>query len=289
LNFKVDPNLKKNKFVAFGTSHIMERHHDDPNMSNHYVDWRNKPRWSEYLSKKLGYQNYYNRGRGSYGISTYPARLVSIVNDLKPSFVLIEIPSYERYEIAIEHNDYCRNDILSDNHWVEWGEHGYTGDKNIKPGTGNNKCIPAKYLYRINNGDTDVDPTDLEKFRELSTKIPASILQQSTRLNVYRNRQYYEDQTLSTCLMISGYLNDQKIDHAFFNFNSKVDKSIISKYNINYVNKQIGYKNIYNYINKDIDNPDYTDWYPDGTHLKSEHWIKIVDDIFIPYFEKHKL
>ena len=247
-----------------------------PGFSDYYVDWTNKPRWSEYLSKKLGYQNYYNRGRGSYGIQTYPARLVSIVNNLKPNFVLVEIPSYDRYEIAIEDNKYCSGDILSDDHWIEYGEHGYAKNK---------KCVPGTYLYRINNGDTDVDPTSLEKFQELSTKIPASILQQSTRLNVYRNKLYYEDQTLSMCLLISGYLTNQKIDHAFFNFNSKIDKSIISKYNINYVNKQIGYKSIYNYINKNRNDKNY---YADGTHLNSEHWIKIVDDVFIPYFESRK-
>jgi len=265
-------------FVAIGTSHTQEMHtHQGSNdYSAYYVDWKNEQRWSEYLSKKLDYQNYYNRAIGSYGIETYPARFVSVVTDLSPDFVLIEIPSYDRYEVAIHHDEYCSGDILLDEHWLEPNELGYVGNGKYKPST---------YLYKINNGDTDINPSNLEKFQNLSTKIPASILQQSTRLNVYRNKLYYEDQIISMCLIISGYLDNQKIDHAFFNFNCEVDKSIISKYNINYVNKQIGYKSIYDYINKNFDDKDY---YADSVHLNSKHWKQIVDDVFIPYFESRK-
>ena len=262
-------------FVAIGTSHTQERSGDHID-TDHYVDWRNEQRWSEYLSKKLGYQNYYNRGLGSYGIQSYPARIVSIVNNLNPDFILIEIPSRDRYEFAIEDDEYCSGDALSDNHWAEYGEHGYVGNK---------KCVPGTYLYKINEGDTDINPVKLDKFQRIRNKLPALVLQQSTRLNVYRNKNYYDDQLLSTCLLISGYLDNQKINHAFFNFNSNIDKSIISKYNISYVNKQIGYKNIHDYINKPTDDIDY---YADSVHLNSNHWRKLVDDVFIPYFESRK-
>ena len=112
------------KFVAIGTSHTQEKCRSNTD-TDHYVDWENEQRWSEYLSTKLGYENYYNRSLGSYGIQSYPARVISIVQDIKPDFILLEIPSRDRYEFAVEDERYKSGDILKDNHWVEYKEKGY--------------------------------------------------------------------------------------------------------------------------------------------------------------------
>lgn len=263
------------KFVAIGTSHTQEKCRSNID-TDHYVDWKNEQRWSEYLSTKLGYKSYYNRALGSYGIQSYPARIISVVKDINPDFILLEIPSRDRYEFAVEDNRYQSGDVLNDKHWIEYNEKGYNEDQIFSQ---------EDYLYKINNGDTDINPIKLEKFQKFKNQLPASILQQSTRINVYRNKGYYEDQLFSVCVLISGYLDSKNIDHTWFNFSSSIDKSIISKYNIKCINKQIGYKNIRDYINKSQNDKNY---YADGKHLNSKHWKKIVDDIFIPYFENRK-
>ena len=91
-------------FVAIGKTQERSGDHID---TDHYVDWRNEQRWSEYLTKKLGYQNYYNRGLDLW----YPARI-----DSKQSnrFILI-VTSRDRYEFAIEDDEYCSGDALFDN------------------------------------------------------------------------------------------------------------------------------------------------------------------------------
>ena len=188
----------------------------------------------------------------------------------------MEIPSRDRYEFAVEDERYKSGDILKDNHWVEYKEKGYVEDRTFSHND---------YLYKINDGDTDIDPTKLDKFQKFKNQLPASILQQSTRINVYRNKGYYEDQLFSVCVLISGYLDSKNIDHEWFNFSSSIDKSIISKYNIKCINKKIGYKSIRDYIKKSQDDKEY---YADGKHLNSIHWKKIVDDIFIPYFKDRK-
>ena len=315
LNFKIDPSLKKNKFVVVGTSHVREDHANSAltskdHMSNvapkfldniikssnkkinkfdYYVDFATEQRWPEALSKKLGYINHFNRGVSGLGISTYASRVLGIVDDIKPNFILLEIPCSGRYDIAFQSPSYKHRDAYSDKHWE------------------NNDHF-LNYLYHYSYGDTGMDPKEFEKFHRLDlvkqNQLSSKLIKEMTKLNMYKSEKYETDLIFTQVIMISSYLKNNNIDHAWFNFDfandpigieheernkSEFDKSLFRRYNIKCVNEMIGYEPLIQHVVKNYEPDPEVGFLADGIHLNSKYWLALINDVFVPYFQKHKL
>jgi len=260
---------QKENFVVLGTSNVQEKHAPQYVQRGYYVNPKKDKRWPEVFSDKLGYTNHTNCGVNGMGISTYYPRLLSIVNELNPNFLLIEIPCQGRWEISFDNNQYNSGDIYTNDHW-----------KNL---------IYQTHLYLYNNGDIGIDPKNTDKFQKLDNKqIPASVLKDAISLQLYYNQTYYDDLIFSQVIIISEYLKNKKIPFAWFNYNFGIDVDMFRKYNIECINRIINYQKLEDYVIENYSPDPDVGFCADGGHLNSKYWRMLVDDVFIPYFKNRK-
>lgn len=289
-------------FVVIGTSHSLEQNGSEKSVyvltaqnektkaennrkvTQHYVDWENDDRWSEYLSKKLGYTNYYNRAIGSAGISTYPLRVISAVDELKPDFLLLEIPSVQRWAFPFEVDEGDTKKILpfDDHTWNQVHE-----DEKLSV------MKYFQYLYPFNPGDLDWDPSGFHKWKNLTmSNKPINMAKEHIGMYAFINEKYIQYDLIAQVSMIDGYLTSKNIDYAWINYNSvidkNIDKSLIGRYTKRCINEIIEYETILNYAKKNYEPDPEVGYCADGVHLNSNYWRKIVDDICVPYFESKK-
>ena len=294
-------------FVAIGTSHVHENFANSNSLNkednfcineysnqrinkfDYYIDCAKEKTWSNVLSDKLGYQNYFNKGLGGYGINTYSLRVIEIVKNINPDMLLLEIPCYGRFEVALDTTLYKHKDAFTNNYWHL-----------------DNKKQLEKYLYSYGPGDTGLDPMNFEKFKNLDIVkmkgLSSKSIKSLTSLNVYLNREYYIDFIFSQVIMISNYLEYNKINYAWFNYdfqpnininsNSKTDFefdiNLFRHYNVKCVNEIINNKTLSDYVVKNYKPNLETRFLADGMHLDSKYWRMLVNDVFIPYFESRK-
>tara|TARA_B100001094_G_scaffold60035_1_gene55530 strand:- start:13692 stop:14597 length:906 start_codon:yes stop_codon:yes gene_type:complete len=292
--------LHKKKLVVVGTSHVEEKHAQSDasdrdnthffkngrtvNKLKYYIDWGKQKTWTHALSDKIGYDDF-NRGLSGYGKDTYPLRVLSIVNDLKPNLLLLEIPSYSRVDIALEvFPELAHQHVYTDKHW-------------------NDKQYLKKYLYHLSHAEAGLDPKSFEKFNNLqvtkSAELDPKTIKEMTKIELVRNKQYYTDFIFAQVVLISGYLKNNNIDHAWFNFNFAFDRSDIQevdsfefdtalfrRYNIEYVNEIINNQSLCEYAINNYKKHPEVGFLADGMHLNSNYWKMLVDDVFVPYLNK---
>ncbi len=244
--------------LTLGTSHMTDMHYDqfgkDHSAWNSYVHYdKGEKRWVEYLAEKLNY-NLIDMSIGSFGIDTYPQRLLSAVD--KADVALIEIPDYNRHEIFLGDTD--NNDSLQKKFWDV-------------------KDVREAYVYKYTSGDYNTDHTKNKKFikvnKDAELKLTSKMVDNSIELTALTNVSLVEDKIWSTIVMMDGYLNSKGIETYWFSWNFSIERYDTSILYGNIIDKSPLFKN---YDRK---------LFVDGAHLISELWKELVDSKFIKFME----
>ena len=243
--------------LTLGTSHMTDMHYDqfgkDHPAWNSYVHYdKGEQRWVEYLAEKLGY-NLCDISIGSFGIDTYPQRLLSAVDNA--DVALIEIPDYNRHEILLGDTD--NNDSL---------QHGFWNTDKHK-----------SFVYKYTSGDYGRDHSKTEKFKAVNKdndlKLTNNMVDISIELTALKNVSLVEDKIWSTVVLMDGYLNSKNIETYWFSWNFSIER-----YDTNILYGSVIDKSplFANYDRK---------YFVDGAHLTSELWKELVNSKFIKCME----
>ena len=243
--------------LTLGTSHMTDMHYDafgkDHPAWNSYVHYdKGEKRWVEYLADRLNY-NLIDRSLGSFGISTYPQRLLSAID--KIDVALIEIPDYNRHEIFL--GDTNNNDSLQKKFW--------------------NTNVHESYIYKYGSGDYNTDHRTKKKFIKVNKypqlKLTSKMIDNSIEITALTNISLVEDKIWSAIVMMDGYLKSKKIETYWFSWSFPIEKYDTSVLHGKIINKNPLIKN---YDSKLL---------VDSTHLTSKLWKELVDSKFIKCME----
>ena len=239
--------------LTLGTSHMTDMHYDqfgkDHLAWNSYVHYdKGEQRWVEYLAEKLNY-NLLDISKGSFGIDTYPQRLLGAVH--LADVALIEIPDYNRNEIFL--GDIDNNKSIDIDFWKT--------------------DLHKKYVYKFSSGDYQQSHSSTKKFKivnkDLEIKLTNNMIDNAIELTALRNISLVEDKIWSTIVLMDGYLKSKNIETYYFSWN----------FNINRYNTEILYGKI---INNDPLVTNYNRKYlVDGAHLTSELWKELINSKFL--------
>ena len=248
--------------LIIGTSHTQDNHSDYDN--SHY----DKIPWTHYLCDKLKL-NSIDLSVGSFGINTYMMRILSSYKNCQ--YALLEIPSSDRYEIAIQQNkNYTDGYFFNEYFWQQerWGND----------------------LYRLTSADAYQKHSSKDKFHEVNKnahiKIDAGSVQTFLEIKALAPYAYKHDLLYSNVIAIDAFLKQNSIVPFWFSFNNnKIDTYDYSNFNL--INSCINMLDIKDYMeqqyNLSEDNPDH---YADKCHMNSVYWRMLVDKIFVKYMRE---
>ena len=259
--------------LVVGTSHTTDKHaYYEKDGQKYYCKYKEgELTWSQYLANKLN-MNHIDCAIGGFGIETYATRILSITDDY--DIALLEIPDYYRNELYVEQENitYKPNYLLDNEFWK---------DNEIK-----------KYfqeVVRYNPSDYDCNKTTINKINRVNKNAvqPLTLedFKASIRNTVRHNEHLQNDKIYAKITMINGYLKSKKVLPIWFSYQFELPAYDQTDFII--VNDQIEFKTIKDYVKNNL-KYDFNDvnYAGDGVHLNSNHWRKLVDDLFVNFIKR---
>jgi hypothetical protein len=276
------------KIIAIGTSHTTDRHWDqkinDGACQKYYVNYHEENTWPEYLGDKLHTQTL-NYGLGGLSIGTYYSRIIANHSLLKNNIALLEIPSENRFEHPLNEELYNNFDCYTQNFWED-------------PLTSIEFVPHYRYtLYRYSWADIDQDHSKFKKFHYINkfakSKISSKELDNSFGITADYNIKYLQDNIISQCIVIDGFLKNNNVIPVWFSYNFPIEIYSDQLKHLNVINTCIDNQSILDHFLQQVNIPSQRiakkniEWFADGTHLNSHLWRELVDELFVDFIEQY--
>lgn len=250
--------------VVIATSHGCDDFSEFPEYYNF-----DKPEngWVYYLGNRAGFSQTVNLSAAGYGIDTYYTRVKHAIHNYNIDTMLLEIPSKGRFALPVgmdfDDEEYLKLD------WV------------VDVASLKKTSRLKKYILSTGIWDHESHPRTRQKLNYINNNaegVHLTINDLKNYLDIipHLNLDFIGENIKIQCEMINQYIKSQNIRPIWFNFSAGQHQfDSLECIPSNTCNLKRLAKQKYGW------DENQTDHYADGTHLNSDKWRILVDDLFV--------